>query len=217
MSHGPFLFHRADNLFELRQRVKAGQASEEERIYFNRLFGPDPHCSGWNCKRANLPPIFDLYPLTESSEEFTKERRLTTMKAYIHYGIHIYMVLNMANMFYRPAEILYCPDDDRIRPYDAATTAAFRSEIIWPLFSSTQAFLEAFQDVYYEVECSILYWPLNEPEVSLAQAKEEFEAAGDEIAVKLTEVRAAIVGYDFKLGVKTCNSIKGVDLLKPGL
>lgn len=148
------------------KRVKSGGGSAEDQVRFNRLYGPDSFCLGWKSHRHNFPPIYEMYHLHSSANrQLFEANRLNTLKGHVHFCIHSFMSLDMAFKFYNLADILYCPDDERVEPHDTVVTGAFRAEFIWPLFKSSEAFWLTFQDLYHEVGGSIYSWPLDEPDV----------------------------------------------------
>lgn len=214
----PFIKRRHTNLVELFMKVKGeeAKASEEERRQFDVLFGPDIHCLDWKCYRSNQCPIYDMYLVQSpvNPDDFTTNR-LSTLKAQLLFQIHAYMYVDMAQKFGNLAEILFNPDDERIQPIDSARTSAFRSQLIHPIFGSTQGFWEAFLDTYHEVSGRIYRWPSSEPDVNYWQARKEFQAAGDATAVKLADMVILLNGGLSMLGKKASNAMINAHLWQP--
>lgn len=195
----PFRRRKFSELTNLCKKVKSGEASEEERAKYELLFGVDSNCPGWKCYRYNFPYIWNMYQRRTLSEDFATARP-KMLKLYAISHIHSWMVLSMASLFLQTPELLFEPDDDRVRPVEMACAAAFRQEVIWPLFGSVQNFWEPFYQAYFEVEKYCCCWPKGEPSISYPQLKAEFEAIGDDFGAKLAEILMILYGDEATIG-----------------
>lgn len=211
----PFCEKTHENLSRLWKSVKDGEASEEELVRFSKLFGPDENCLGWKFHRYSIPPIYDMYYLHETTDdEDFKPHRLTSLKGYAHFALYGFLYLDLVQWFRDYAAILYHPDDNRLESYDAVAVAAFRTEVIWPVFGSTQAFWETFIDVYKEVESKMYEWPSGLFDLSYGAVKAEFQAANDTNGVKLMEALILTQGEGNYLGGGTACDISGSETLR---
>lgn len=214
-ANGRYVVRNYNELMELFQKVKDGQGNNDQVSRFKILFGPDPNCPDWKSHRHNLPPIYDLYAVGPSAtpEQFV-DHRLDMLKAFMHFTIYNYLIMDVVFKFYSLAKVLFHPDDARVSASESVLCAAFRADVIWPIFGSTQAFLEAMQDVYHQAEGSIFQWPRHAPKANCSKVRDEFRAAGDHVAAKLMDVVLVIEGQNYSMGEGTSNSMTGVDLLR---
>lgn len=189
--------------------LKSNMEKEVERdpskkAAFDIMFGKDHNCLDWDYEEAeSLPGFYDYEVLRPATKEDLKTSYKEIVLFQAFHCLMWAMLSEMNSHACNPRAALFRLKGG-MNTVGVNQTAMFRSQIIWPLWGSTQAFWEfmvkLFKQVYGKYN---LQWPHDVPHLNAMQVKEYFQSIGCDDGVKVAQALIMYSGEDYCVTTST--------------